>query len=126
MTKVAKILHSVMDKQNSPAGKVSRYFEYGPEKVLENDSYIIYWNRTLLSYRAVHHNQPDITKQGQFIDIAVVNTNNLQKTLNEKCEKYVELKEAIFTQWNLTTIRVVPIVISATGNVPIQTVNWIN
>ena len=129
--KVAKILHSVLAKQHKLAQKVSRYFEYEPDKILENDEYIIYWDRTLLTHKTVHHNRPDITvvdkrrREAKFIDIAVVNTSNVQKTLKDKYEKYIELKEAIRTQWNLKAIQVIPIVISATGVVPTQTVSGI-
>ena len=58
--KVAKILPSVLAKQHNLAHGIPRYFEYKPEKVLENDTYIMYWNWTLLTRRTVHHNRPDI------------------------------------------------------------------
>ena len=79
----------------------------------------------------MHHNRPDITvvdkwqRKTKFIDITVVNTNNVQKTLKEKYEKYIELKEAIRAQWNLKAVQIAPIVISATGVVPTQTISGI-
>ena len=121
----------ILAKQCNLTDTVQKYFEYEPEKVIENENYMICWDRTLLTHRTLQHNRPDITlvnkgkEEVKLIDIAVVNTSNVQKTINEKHAKYVELVEAVREQWNMTAVRVVPVVMSATEIVPIKTVSGI-
>jgi hypothetical protein len=49
---LAKQLH-LLEEPYSP------YYKYKPQDVLENN-YKLYWNRTLLTDKTVHFNQPDI------------------------------------------------------------------
>jgi hypothetical protein len=72
---------------------------------LENDSYKLYFDRTILTDIHIKHNRPDIIilnkqqKQAYLLDIAVSNSHNITQTYNTK-------------------ISILPLVISATGIVP--------
>jgi hypothetical protein len=46
------------------------------------------------------------------------NSNNLAKTITEKQKKYQEMAKKIRVMWKQDAVRVVPIVISATGIIP--------
>jgi hypothetical protein len=103
---------------------------------LENDSYKLYFDRTILTDIDIKHNIPDIIilnkqqKQAYFLDIAVPNSHNITQTYNTKINiiilyyiiyiniKYLELSVAMRNLWGLEKISILPLVISATGIVP--------
>ena len=55
------------------------------------------------------------TKDTFLIDIAVLNTHNLAKTITDKQNKYQELANEICAMWMQNAVQVIPIVISSTG-----------
>jgi hypothetical protein len=89
------------------------HYSYTPESCLENDSYKLYFDRTILTDIHIKHNRPDIIilnkqqKQAYLLDIAVPNSHNITQTYNTKINKYLEL-----------SVPILPLVISATGIVP--------
>jgi hypothetical protein len=91
---------------------------------LENDSYKLYFDRTVLTDIHIKHNRPDIIilnkqqKQAYLLDIAVPNSNNITQTYNTKINKYLELSVAMRNLWCLEKISILPLVISAKGIVP--------
>jgi hypothetical protein len=94
---------------------------------LENDSYKLYFDRTILTDIHIKHNRPDrpdikilIKKQKQayLLDVAVPNSHNITQTYNTKINKYLELSVAMRNLWCLEKISILPLVISATGIVP--------
>jgi len=58
------------------------------------------------------------TKNTFLIDIAVLNTHNLAKTITDKQDKYQELANEICAMWKQNTAQVIPLVISSTGVIP--------
>ena len=68
---------------------ISPYYKFTPASVLENDSFKLYWNRSILTDKTIRFNRPDITfmnkktKNTFLIDIAVPNTHNLAKTITD-------------------------------------------
>jgi len=58
------------------------------------------------------------TKKTFLIDIAVPNTHNLAKTINDKQNKYQELANKICAMWKQRTAQVIPIAISSTAVIP--------
>ena len=56
-------------------------------------------------------------KIGHLIDIAVPNTNNVQKMVQHKISKYAELAVEIEKQW-MTKVQIMPMVIFTTGLIP--------
>jgi hypothetical protein len=91
---------------------------------LENNSYKLYFDRTILTDIHIKHNRPDIIilnkqqKQAYLLDIAVPNSHNITQTYNTKINKYLELSVAMRNLWCLEKISILPLVISATGIVP--------
>ena len=102
----------------------SPHNKYEPHVALENDSCILYWDRSALTDKTVPFNRPDITlvdktnKQAAFIDIAIPLPHKLQATITEKQRKYQELTFEIEQQWKLNKIFVSAQVLSATGFIP--------
>jgi hypothetical protein len=100
------------------------HYSYTPESCLENDSYKLYFDRTILTDIHIKHNRPDIIilnkqqKQAYLLDIAVPNSHNITQTYNTKINKYLELSVAMRNLWCLEKISILPLVISATGIVP--------
>lgn len=125
---VAKIMHSALVKKFCPREKIEPYYKYEPPKALENKEMMIYWDRTIYTYKSLAHNRPDITlkdklqKTVYIIDIAVPNVNNLMSTVQHKRSKYTELANEIGRQWKMKT-KILPIVISTTGIIPQATVD---
>jgi len=58
------------------------------------------------------------TKNTFLIDIAIPNTHNLARTINDKQNKYQELAIEICAMWKQKTAQVIAIVISSTGVIP--------
>jgi ABC-type uncharacterized transport system substrate-binding protein len=58
-----------------------------------------------------------------LIDVAIQNTPNLEKKYNEKIQNYLPLAEEIKSVWKLNNVTIVPIIISATGVIPIATLH---
>jgi hypothetical protein len=100
------------------------HYSYTPESCLENDSYKLYFDRTILTDIHIKHNRPDIIilnkqqKQAYLLDIAVPNSHNITQTYNTKINKYLELSVAMRNLWCLEKLSILPLVISATGIVP--------
>jgi hypothetical protein len=72
---------------------------------LENDSYKLYFDRTVLTDIHIKPNRPDIIilnkqqKQAYLLDIAVPNLHNITQTYNTKINKYLELSVAMRNLW---------------------------
>jgi hypothetical protein len=112
------LLSGILLKNTQP------HYSYTPESCLENDSYKLYFDRTILTDIHIKHNRPDIIilnkqqKQAYLLDIAVPNSHNITQTYNTKINKYLELSVAMRNLWCLEKISILPLVISATGIVP--------
>ena len=119
---VAAIIHQYLAFKHKFVNTQIPYYKYQPEAILEDQGRRIYWDRTIITDKTIHYNRPDITfldknnKSVFLIDIAVCNTHNLQTTYSEKLAKYLEIETK--TQWRVTTVRIVPIIISTTGVIP--------
>jgi len=89
------------------------YYRYTPANVLENDNFKLYWNRSIITDKTIHANKPDITltnkktKTTNLTDMAVPNTHNLAKTINEKQSKYQELANEICSMWKQSTVQMI-------------------
>jgi hypothetical protein len=99
-------------------------YKYEPDVVLENTMHTIMWDRSVITDKTIPANRPDIVvtnhvnKYTYLIDIAVPGTANLEKTYREKINKYIELADEIRRIWNQVEVKVIPILLSATGIVP--------
>jgi len=58
------------------------------------------------------------TKTTYLIDIAVLNTHNLTRTITDEQNKHQELANEICTMWKHNAALVIPLVISSTGVIP--------
>lgn len=121
---VASIIHQKLARQCGLTKETVPYYKYSPTVILENDGFRMYWDRTIITDKTVHHNRPDITlihkrnKVTYLIDIAVPNTHNLQATHTAKIAKYADLSIELKDQWKMDSVVTVPIVLSATGVIP--------
>jgi hypothetical protein len=120
----AKIIHMTLGVKFNLLKNTQPHYSYTPESCLENDSYKLYFDRTILTDIHIKHNRPDIIilnkkqKQAYLLDIAVPNSHNITQTYNTKINKYLELSVAMRNLWCLEKISILPLVISATGIVP--------
>ena len=48
----------------------------------------------------------------------IINTHNLSSTHTNKLTKYTDLSIELKTQWRVSTVKTVPIIISSTGVIP--------
>lgn len=121
---VANIVHQELAFKCNLVKDKLPYYKYKPSPVLESASFTLYYDRSIITDRAVHNNRPDIVllskfgKKAYLIDIAVPNTHNIEKTIAEKHRKYTELKDEVQRLWNMDNVYIVPIVLSATGIIP--------
>lgn len=121
---VARILHLKLAQKYSFQKENTPYYEYTPEKVLENENAKIYWDRAIITDRTIPHNRPDIVVLDKklsevcLVDIAVPESGNLQNTYEGKLRKYADLLIELKELWHVERVSVVPVVISATGLIP--------
>jgi hypothetical protein len=85
----AKIIHMNLGVKFNLLKNTQPHYSYTPESCLENDSYKLYFDRTILTDIHIKHNRPDIIilnkkqKQAYLLDIAVPNSHNItQKLIN--------------------------------------------
>lgn len=121
---VGKIIHQEIALKYKLIKEKNRYYQYTPEKILENKDYELYWDRSILTDKHLEHNRPDIIllkkqeKEAIFIDVAITNDNNMVKTHTEKINKYIDLSYEIKDLWKINKVKIIPIIISNLGTVP--------
>ena len=100
-------------------------YRYLPVPVLENARFKLYWDRTVLSNKFLHHNRPDILVYDKgrhrvtIIDVAVPLDRNLVETHGGKIARYGPLAVELKEMWRLEDVpRIVPVVLSTAGVVP--------
>lgn len=123
---VGAIVHKALVKKYNLVAETSPWYIYKPLNVLESDDVKLYWDRSILTDRTVQHDRPDLTlwhkreRKVWLIDFAVVVVNNLQSTYQTKMQKYAELARIVKEQWRVERVEVIPIIIAATGIVPVS------
>jgi hypothetical protein len=121
---VAKIVHQQLALKHNLVTEYEPYYKYLPDPVLENSCIKLYWDREILTDTLIRANRPDIVvydkrmKRVTLIDIAVPLDRNVQSTFSAKITKYHDLAEELKQMWHLEDVRILPVVISATGIVP--------
>jgi hypothetical protein len=95
----AKIIHMNLAVKFNLLKNTQPHYSYTPESCLENDSYKLYFDRTILTDIHIKHNRPDIIilnkqqKQAYLLDIAVPNSHNITQTYNTKINTYFRCYE---------------------------------
>lgn len=129
---VAKIIHDELCVRYGLVQQHQPYYRYHPESVLENETCKIYWDREILTDRAVQHNRPDICilnkveQRVVFVEISVPSPVNIQKKHTEKIDKYVPLAQEVKELWRVKDVKIIPIILGATGEIPTQLLDNIN
>ena len=121
---VCRYIHLLLAEKNSfIEPNTTKWYQYDPEPILENDTCKILWNFPVQTDRRISHNKPDIitidkrTREIQLIDIAIPLDSNIAQKRNEKITKYVDLSLEVKQLWNAQKVYTVPIVIGALGSI---------
>jgi len=110
---LAKIIRQKLAEAAELIDDKSPYYRYTRTNVLENENFKLCWNRSILTDKTIPFNRPDITfmikktKNTFLIDIAVLNTHNLAKTVTDKQNKYQELANEICAMWKQKAAKVI-------------------
>ena len=118
---VARIIHQQLALQYGLVDFEMPYYRYDPAPVLENNSALLYWDRTIITDRYIVANRPDIVivdrsvRRAIIVDITVPHDDNLVKAEKEKVSKYLDLAHEITAMWNVESTIIVPIVVSVHG-----------
>ena len=123
---VAKIIYIHLLTQIAPnePSCATPYYSFTPQPTHTTNSHIIYWNRSVITDRTIHHNKPDIIlvnlaeKTTYLIEISVPLAENIDKKQKEKHQKYIPLQQEIKEIWKQEKVIVVPIIVGATGEIP--------
>ncbi|KAI5731395.1 hypothetical protein M8J77_009341 [Diaphorina citri] len=121
---ICKQLHQALLKKYNIPSEDQPWYITKPQPVEENDEAKIYYNRSIITDRTRPNNRPDIVltikklKKTYLIDVAIPNTSNIEKKHTEKIQKYIPLAEEIKQIWHQNTVKILPIIISATGVIP--------
>jgi len=99
----------------------NKYWDHFPQSVIQNDSINLLWDLTVQTDRHLPHNRPDIiicvdfTKKHAFlIDIAILGDSRLSRKINEKYQRYTDLKIEVQKMWSM----IVPVILGSLGSVP--------
>ncbi|HEY6435395.1 MAG TPA: hypothetical protein VIY47_02315, partial [Ignavibacteriaceae bacterium] len=128
----AKIVHQFLAQRYKLITTDDPYYKYEPQPVLENESIKIYWDRPVITDRTILANRPDIiiidksNKTAKLIDLAHPNDHNLNTSFSNKITKYKDLAEEIKIMWQMNSVEIIPIVISANGLVHQKQFEFIN
>ena len=120
---VCKYFHVRLAKKLGFVENLTKWYEYEPEPILENVSTKILWNFMIQTDRPMKHNKPDITvldKEARvvyLIDVAIPTAKNITRKINEKITNYADIAIEIKQLWNVRTVKTVPIIIGACGEI---------
>ena len=98
----------------------SKWYEYQPEAVIENDSCKIFWYFTVQTDHFITARRPDMIlidekhHQCQIIDFAIPYDTRVDDKEVEKIERYLDLARELKKVWNMKVI-VVPLKVGALG-----------
>lgn len=118
---MGRVFHQAIAKKMGLIESTKKPHEYTPQGILTNERYTIYWDTTIVTDRQVAHNKPDVVvldkerKEGIIIDFAVPQDENLRKTYSEKVAKYEDLAFEIKEIYRLTSVTILPIIVSVNG-----------
>jgi len=98
----------------------NKYWDHCPQSVIQNDSMKLLWDFTVQTDRHLPHNGPDIicvyfTKKHAFN--AIPEDSRLSQKINEKYQRYTDLKIEIQKMWSMTA-SIVPVILGSLGSVP--------
>jgi hypothetical protein len=102
---LAEIIHHKLAEAAELIDDKSPHYKYTPANVLDNEHFKLYWNRSILTDKTIPFNRPNITfmnkktKSTFLVDIAVLNTHNLAKTITDNQNKYQKLANEICAMW---------------------------
>ncbi|KAJ8970403.1 hypothetical protein NQ314_001248, partial [Rhamnusium bicolor] len=95
------------------------------ERMQERMRQILKSSLTIHTDRHIPNNRPDIvftnrqTQQTYLIDITILLPENIEKKYREKISKYLPLAEEVKAMWRQEQVNIIPIVIGATGEIPV-------
>ena len=98
-----------------------KWYSYKPNAVLQNDIAKLLWDFPIQTDHEIQHNKPDIIlhekakNTAYIIDIAVPSDYNIVNKRAEKLRNYVDLAIELKELWNLDQVKIIPIIIGATG-----------
>ncbi|XP_045477891.1 uncharacterized protein LOC123683040 [Harmonia axyridis] len=120
---MAKIYHQQMALKLGLIQDELQQHLYVPKALLQNATYNMYWDGTLVTDRAVAHNRPDITlfdkvrKTCLLIEFTIPADDNITRAYSEKVTKYTDLAFQLRKMYALESVSVLPMIISVNGMV---------
>ena len=118
---LCKYIHILLSKKYNLLNDEPQWYQYDPKPVLEDTNTKILWNFPIQTDHSINHNKPDIIifekikKHVFIIDIAIPNDFNIICKHTEKIQKYTNLKFELKQIWDVKTVKIVPVIIGATG-----------
>ena len=110
-----------MLRENDIKPEHTPWYLHQPQPVEENESIKILWDFSIQTDHQIDHNKPDIvylnktSKEALIIDVAIPSDYNIPRKRMEKVRNYTDLAIELKTLWNLNSVKLVPIIIGATG-----------
>ena len=116
---VARIIHQQLALKYNFVESEVPYYKYAPDPVLDNGHITLYWDRPITTDRTVVANRPDIVvidrleRRTMIVDLTIPHDENLVKAEKEKQIKYLDLAHEVRGMWNMNSVIIVPIVVTA-------------
>ena len=118
---LCKYIHELILRENNMKPEHTSWYLHQPQPVEENDSTKILWDFSIQTDHRIDHKKPDIfylnktSKEALIIDVAIPSDYNIPRKRMEKVRNYTDLAIEMKTLWNLNSVKIVPIIIGATG-----------
>ena len=101
--------------------KYRPWYQHQPTQLSGNNSTKILWNFLIQTDHEVIKNKPDIivvekiNKTANLIEVAVPNDYNICNKRLQKIQAYTNLSGEIKTPWNLSKMKITPVIAGAMG-----------
>lgn len=118
---LCKYIHILLLQKHQHHAEQTKWYKHDPSPIYENETSKILWNFSIQTDHRINHNKPDIIVLDKvknvalIIDVAIPNDYNIARKRFEKLRNYTDLAIEIKTLWNLTNVKIIPIIIGATG-----------
>ena len=118
---LGKIVHWKLSRKcNFEAG--DKWYEYEPERVLENEDYKILWDFSVQTDHVIEARRPDLVvvdkeRSCKVIDFAVPGDSRIEEKEKDKIEKYQDFGRELQKIWKVK-VKIIPLVVGSLSAIP--------
>ena len=130
---ICKLIHfKILEHFNAP--REPNFWKHEPKTITSHNQIDVYYDYPIPIGRHIQGGciKPDILlhnkteKTAHLIEVGVTGDTSLNATEWRKISKYQDLKNALKSEWQLTKVELIPVIIGTTGLIKKSLVNYLN